>query len=90
MLKPKAWRDQLGFTQERMGAYVGVSRTAWVQYERGIRVPPLDVIVRCQQLSDGRVTVDSWLAVTLDLPKRGPGRLAGVQLPARFAYAACA
>lgn len=90
MLKPRAWREELGYTQERMGALIGVDRAAWMKYERGVRVPPLDVIVRCQQLSSGRVTVDSWLAVTLDLPKRGPGRLAGVQLPARFGHAACA
>lgn len=84
MFSPRDWRLELGYDRERMAAFIGVRSKTWYNYETGIRVPPLDVIVRCQELSGGRLTVESWLAVTLARPEEVQGRLYGVELPARM------
>lgn len=92
MLTPRAWREELGYTPEEMGLFVGLrphsARYTWRNYETGVRVPSIDIIVRCEKLSDGRVTAESWLAVTMALRTIPPGRLYGTRLQTRMADAA--
>lgn len=87
-MSPKTWREELGKSSIEMGRYVGVTRKSWYNYEAGLRAPPLDVVARCQKLSGGRVTVDSWLAVNMAIAKIPPGRTSGTRLQTRLADAA--
>jgi len=92
MLSPKAWREELGYDHERMGLFIGLrphaARYTWKNYETGIRVPSIDLIAKCEELSGGRVTGRSWLAVTMALREIPPGRLYGTRLVTRMADAA--
>lgn len=94
MMSPKAWREELGFDHDQMGRHVGLrpraARYTWKNYETGVRVPSIDIIARCEELSGGRVTGASWLAVTMALAKIPPGRLYGMRLQQRMADAAAA
>lgn len=92
MLSPRAWREELGYTPTQMGLFIGLrphaAQYTWKNYETGVRVPSLDIIVRCEKLSGGRVTAEAWLAVTMALPRIPPGRLYGTRLQTRMADAA--
>ena len=83
MVSPRAWREELGKTREEMGLFIGLkphaARYGWRNYETGVRVPSIDIMARCEELSEGRVTARSWLAVTMALPKLPPGRLYGTR-----------
>lgn len=42
----KRFRRGKGFTQEEVAKLIGISRQAFSNYERGIRVPSVDVLVK--------------------------------------------
>lgn len=42
----KRFRRGKGFTQEEVAKLIGISRQAFSNYERGIRVPSIDVLVK--------------------------------------------
>ncbi len=85
-MSPQDWRKELGKSFLEMACFVGVTQRSWYNYETGLRSPPLDVMVRCEEMSRGRVTMRSWLGVALAQPK--PARLYGDRLAARQAGAA--
>lgn len=48
----KELRKEHGFTQEILGEKIGVTKSAIVNYETGIRKIPLDTLVKISQLFD--------------------------------------
>lgn len=46
----KILREANGFTQDQMASYLDVNRSAYANYESGLRDVPLNVLERCSDL----------------------------------------
>jgi hypothetical protein len=62
----KKWREaqepKLSF--DAAGAKVGVSGSAWFDWENGNKVPTVDLVEDLEKLTEGAVTVPMWAEVS--------------------------
>lgn len=61
----KRWREHAGpdgtyLSPKDACALVGVSRTAWVEWESGHRKPSLEKALEVEKLTEGKVSIESW------------------------------
>jgi transcriptional regulator with XRE-family HTH domain len=64
---PQDWRKSRQFSQENVANMLGIkgknpART-WQRWESGERKPPLAVMMKIEALTDGKVTITSWMKV---------------------------
>ena len=60
-------------TQEGAAKLIGVSQTAWHDWEHGEKVPHLEQALKLAELTSGAVPVKSWAGVK---PRRRPRKAA--------------
>jgi transcriptional regulator with XRE-family HTH domain len=67
LMGPSEWRKHANLSQAAMAEKLGISgenpARTWGRWELGERVPPIDVIVAVERLSEGAVTASSWAEV---------------------------
>ena len=61
----KRWREHAGpdgtsLSPKDACALVGVSRTAWVEWESGHRKPSLEKALEIEKLTEGKVSIEAW------------------------------
>ncbi|MDD6212793.1 MAG: helix-turn-helix transcriptional regulator [Clostridiales bacterium] len=62
ILRMKELRQKLYFSQEQMAACLHISRQAYGLYERGLREPPYDILIRFASLT--QVSMDYLLGLS--------------------------
>lgn len=66
-VSPKRWRQSKNLSLAAAARLVGVAgknpASTWQRWENGANCPPLDVVEKIEVISDGVVTVRSWLSV---------------------------
>ena len=60
--KLKEVREQSGVSQKKIAEYLGITRSAYSNYEQGIREPSYDILIKLAKLYD--VTTDYLLGMT--------------------------
>lgn len=61
----RAWREKAGRTQTDCAVAIGVTQSAWAEWESGARTPREASLLDIERLTDGAVPVS-----TFDKPRR--------------------
>ena len=73
-MSPEQWRNSRGLSQSAMARVLGVSgknpARTWQRWESGERQPPLKVIRKVETLTDGKVTMLSWIELRSEESER--------------------
>jgi len=73
-MSPEEWRLSNGWSQAFIAQALGLTgrnpARTWQRWESGERQPPLRVIRKVEVLSDGKVTMLSWIALRSTVSER--------------------